>query len=121
MSCLKIVPFIKERRAELEAVAQADDHMVMYPTHTVNDGSDMVGYLSVFSIPTVNVWLHTKRVRALDSVRLLAQMNGALGMNGVREYIMPCLKTSPFYPNMERLGFRPIGDVTWFYKDLTKE
>lgn len=121
MSCLKISPFLKERRAELEAVAAADGHSVMYPTHTVNDGAEMVGYVSAFSIPAVGVWLHTKRVKTIDSFRLLGQMECAFRMQGIKEYIMPCMAESPFHPNMPRLGFRPIGEVTWFHKDLTKD
>lgn len=121
MSCLKIFPFLKEHRAELEAVAATDNHLVMYPTHSVNDGTEMVGYVSAFSIPSVSVWLHTKRVKAIDSVRLLNQLEGGFRMNGLKEYIMPCMPTSPFHSNMERLGFRSVGEVTWFYKDLTKD
>lgn len=121
MSCLKIIPFLKERRAELEAVAASDAHLALYPTHTVNDGAEMVGYVSAFSLPIVSVWLHTKRVKAIDSVRLLNGMEAGFRMNGLKEYIMPCMSTSPFHPNMNRLGFQPIGEVTWFHKDLTKD
>lgn len=121
MSCLKLFPFDKERMAELRAAALGDAHLVLFPTHAVMDAGEMVGYASVCATPTVNVWLHSKKVNALNSVKLLGHLEAALRMQGLREYIMPCSKESPFFPNMVRLGFVPLGENVSFHKDLTKD
>lgn len=118
---MKLFPFKPHRRSELDQVAADDDHFVLYPTHTIDDGDLIVGYASVCATPIVNVWLHSKKVKALNSFRLLSTLEGALRMQGLKEYIMPCSRISPFFPNMERLGYSVLGENVWFHKDLNKD
>lgn len=121
MSCLKLFPFTPDRRAELNERAAADNHIVLYPTHMVLDGPEIVGYGSVFATPIVGAWMDSKKVNALGSMKMLGALESALRFNGLKEYIMPCSRQSPYFLHMERMGYSPIGENVWFYKNLTKE
>lgn len=102
----------------LVSLAASDNHCVLYPTHVIRKDGQVAGYVSVCATPIVNVWLHTQKVEALDSVRLLGKLDDYMRMIGQDSYIMPCAKTSPFYPNMERLGFTVLGENVWHLKNL---
>ena len=119
MSRLKAYPITKEDVAPLMAAAKDDNHSVLFPTHVIKSGGDIVGYISICNTPIVNVWVDSKKVGAMDTMRMLDVIDGSLRMRGTPEYIMPCAKSSPFFPNMERLGFSPIGENVWFHKNLT--
>jgi hypothetical protein len=118
MSRLKTYPISKEMLAPLVEAAKGDNHEVLFPTHVVKNGNEIVGYLSVCSTPIVNIWLDSKSVAAADSMRLMDLIDGHLRMSGVKEYIMPCAKSSPFFNNMERMGYGVLGENVWFHKNL---
>ena len=113
-------PITAEDLEPLKRAAAEDDHAVVYPTHMIERDGEIVGYVSVCATPIVNVWLDSKKVQALDSVRLLTRLEQRLEAEGLRQYIMPCAKDSPFFKRMVRLGFRAVAENVWFLKQLTK-
>jgi hypothetical protein len=105
-----------EQVKDLLLAAAADDHIVIAPSHVARLGDDLVGYASIGSIPVVNVWLDSQRVKAIDSLRLLRAAEQASRDMGIRQWLMPCAHTSPFYPHMERLGFKRLGFASLNWK-----
>lgn len=103
---------------ELRAAAAGDSHCVMWPTHVLQKDGETVGYVSVCSMPVVNVWVHSQKTSALENVRTLKAVEAALRANGITEYVMPCADDSPFFEKMQRLGFSKIGQTTLFVKRL---
>lgn len=110
--------FTVDRMPSLVAAAAADDHCVLYPTEVFEKNGEIVGYVSVFGMPIVNVWLDSKKVTARDSLYLLGRMNQGIKAKGIGSYVMPCAEISPFYPKMDKLGFSKLGSTTLFYKEF---
>jgi len=112
----EIVPITApEQVQELVQAAAADHHIVIAPSHLAMKEGEVVGYASIGSIPLFNVWLDSRKVQALDSLRLLKNAEAMARQMGVRQYLMPCAHTSPFHPHMERLGFTRLGfsELNW--------
>jgi hypothetical protein len=110
-----------EEVARLIELAAADKHSVLYPTHLITKDDGIHGYISVCNTPIVNVWLDSKKLVARDSIQLLNVLENVMRMTGRDNYIMPCSKDSPFYPNMARLCYSAIGETVLFHKNLNKE
>lgn len=121
MAAAQLLPLDPALLPALRAAARADEHALLFPTHVVSKGGDLVGYASLDATPIVNVWLDSKRVVALDSVRLLVAAEQRLHERGIRTYVMPCARTSPFFPHMGRLGFKLLGENVWFVKTLPEK
>lgn len=115
-----IQPLHPEDIPVLQAAAAADRHGVLYPSDGVWKDGQLVGYASICTTPIVHVWLDSRRVTAIDSVRLLAQLDARLRAQGMSSYLMPCAKTSPFSPCMRRLGFVRLGETVLFDKNLNQ-
>lgn len=105
-------------RRELLRAAATDDHVVIAPSHIARQAGQIVGYASLGSIAVVNVWLDSRRVTAFDSLRLLRASEEEARRLGLKQYLMPCAHTSPFYPHMERLGFKRLGFTSLNWKGL---
>jgi len=101
---------------DLLLAAASDNHVVIGASHVIRKDGELVGYASIGSVPMVNVWLDSKRVKALDSLRLLRAGEVLARDLGVRQYLMPCAHTSPFFPHMERLGFKRLGFTSLNWK-----
>jgi hypothetical protein len=93
----------------LVANAKTDDHVVLFPTHAVWKGGEIVGYGSINATPIVNVWLHSEKIGPRDSVQLLGVAEALATTQGLKQIIMPCAENSPFYPMMDKLGFHRLG------------
>lgn len=102
----------------LREAAKVDDHRVLLATHLVEKDGKIVGYGSINGAPIVNLWLDSKSVSAIDSVRLLRRLTDGLGFTGARHVLMPCAEKSPFTPFMENLGFERLGPTTLYLKGL---
>lgn len=89
---------------ELVKKAAEDNHAgVYYPTHvSVKDGK-IVGYLSIGAVPMVLCWQSTKEVKAMDSVRLVAFMEGVLTQ--FQSFAVPCDPESPYNKLLPKLGY----------------
>ena len=106
--------------ATLRQLATSDGHGVFRPTHLFRDGpeNEIVGYLSHSPLPFVAaLWTHSQRVNALRSARALAQLAAVARFNGAPAQLMRCDATSPYFPEMTRLGFRALGPTHLFELD----
>lgn len=90
-------------------LAREDEHTVLFPTHLVTKHGEIVGYGSINAMPMVNVWLHSRKVKARDSLHLLNIAENIAANTGLKSFVMPCSQHSPFHPHMEKLGFNRLG------------
>jgi len=104
----------------LTEAARSDGHRVLYPTDIIKQGDEVVGYISVCATPIVTVWAHSKKIKAIQSVRLLQNLEDRMRAQGMNHYIMPCEKTSPYFPYMQKLGFVPFSENVWHFRNLRK-
>ncbi len=86
-------------------LAKQDGHGIVCPTHCVLKNEQIVGYVSVGAVPTVLLWLDTKRVYARDSRAVLNFVINAAADRGAAYVNVPCNEDSPFRLYMDRLGF----------------
>lgn len=109
-SALRVRPIGSQSEFDqLVVSAKADDHVVLFPTHAVWKNGEIVGYGSINATPMVNVWLDSKRIGPRDSVQLLGVAEALAATQGLKQIIMPCAENSPFFPMMEKLGFKRLG------------
>lgn len=108
----------REELDRLVEAAKADAHRVVLATHVVEKDGEIVGYGSINAAPTINLWLDSKKVKPLDSIRLLHRLTDGLSFTGARHVLMPCADNSPFAPIMPQLGFEPLGHTTLYLKGL---
>jgi len=98
--------------------ATKDGHDVRFATHLVEKAGEIVGYLSLCATPVVGIWLDTEKTKAIDSIHVQQLYETILRHIGVREYLTACTEESPFYPQMERLGYEELGKTVHFRKVL---
>ena len=101
----------------LAKMAEADNHAVVCPTHVVERGEQMLGYLSVGVIPTVIVWLDTHHANIRDSFAVMNFYENAISDRGGTNVIIPCNDKSPFRPYIEQVGYLNL-QVGMFLKPL---
>ena len=109
----KSIPRVRPARLEdlpaLQQAAAEDDHCVIAPTHLILKDSEIVGYMSICATPVVNAWVSTKKVKARDSITLLSVAESLAESKGEKRVILTCAQGSPFYPLMERFGYKRLG------------
>ena len=96
--------------------AKGDGHGLVYPNHVVSKEGVAIGAIS--TIPTFLVWLDTKQARVRDSLEVEKFLENYVSANGGNAMCMPCMKSSPFHPLMEKVGFVNLGDYSLFVKGL---
>ena len=102
-----------EQLAALQAAAASDNHAVVHPTHVITRNGEVVGYASILApVALVNVWLHSQKVHARDSLHLLKVGETLAAETGASAVLFPCSVDSPFIGHMERLGFERLGAST---------
>jgi len=104
--------------AELQAAAEKDKHVVLFPTHVVRKAGEIVGYGSICAAPVMFVWLDTQRVKSRESMMLLAVAENLARAKGVATLLMPCAESSPFSPLMTSMGYNEIGKTVMYAKKL---
>lgn len=109
---------LPERLEQLQRAAAADQHPVIAPTHVMMKGAEIIGYLSLNGLPTVQAWFDSGHKHAADSLKLIEHGETILREQGVRSYAICCAETSPFNPHMNRLGFKLLGTTQVWVKEL---
>ncbi len=72
----------------------------------------------MIKMPLFHFWLHTEKNDARDSFNLvMSGFNIARGL-GLDSCLIPCEKTSPFYPMVLHLRAKELPETTLFYKEL---
>ena len=102
----------------LHAAAAADEHMVLSPTHLMVKGDEIIGYLSIGGLPTVQAWFNSQHKHAADSVKMIEHAETIMREQGARVYAVACAPQSPFSIHMERLGFTKLGETVLWRKEL---
>jgi len=85
--------------------AHADNHLVISPTHIVDKRGEIVGYISFNSVPMVQGWFDTQRMKARDSARAIHGLEGMARENGFKWLTVLIPTDSPFTPLMSRFGY----------------
>lgn len=109
---------LPERVARLSEAARQDNHMVVAPTHIVDLGGEMIGYLSINGLPTVRAWFDSRHKNVLRSKRMIEDGELIVREQGHPAYIIGVSPQSPFLPHMAGLGFERLGDQVVFIKKL---
>lgn len=115
----QVRPIADVRELEaLAAAAKADDHDVLFPTHIARKDGEIVGYASIGALALVNVWAHSQRLRARESLTLLNLVENVAHALGQRTVCMPCAEQSPFRPLLPGLGYKNLGSASFHVKGI---
>lgn len=107
----------QEKCNEVIKAQQADDHFMPTPTHVVEDSEGgILGSLSF--IPTVIVWMDTKKNNAPSCKRMEEQVLSSFAMAGHEWIMIPCKKDSPLHDWLERIGYSKVEGFNLFLKKI---
>jgi hypothetical protein len=111
-----IAAFTEAGFAEVKQAAFDDGHASYGVTHVIEKNNEIIGHLSVGGIPTVLVWMHTKKANAFDTHRAMQFFQDELRLRHAKGLIVPCPVGTPLYAYMEKAGYeKPCpSDVTMF-------
>ena len=94
----------------LQLAAAADNHPLLYPSHIAEKDGQIIGYGGIVpNVAMVNVWIDSRKAQARDSVYCLNVVENLAFATGAKRIVMPCSEQSPFFPYMERFGYRRLG------------
>lgn len=111
-------PVCPEDLAQLQPLAQADGHALLFPTHILKRGAEILGYLSIFGTPMVHIWVDSKRGTARDSAQGLQMLDAIAKDRRQPAYMIPVPKGSPYLQVMEHFGFTQLsGEYIWFVRN----
>lgn len=117
MDFLRMRPVRSQADLELlQRLAEADGHGLVAPTWMVDKGPQTIGYIG--STPSVLLWLDSQRAKMRDSLEVMNFYENQLAANGAQIISVPCMKESPLYPFMEKVGYRKVMDCGLFMKNL---
>ena len=105
----------EEYEAAVEA-AKADNNHLIAPSHLVLKDNIIHGTLSF--VPSVLVWMDSKKNRVRDSIQMKEFVEGHLAANGQRLMLMPCTKESPYHALLTKDGFINLGSFDFFLKGI---
>ncbi len=118
MSLLLVNPILTVEMLERVRAAAALDprgHDPRFATDYVTRDGEIVGAMSICSVPVSNVWIHSAKCRAADSLMLI---NIARSLShratGGKPVLTLCAPTSPLLPFMPRFGFNKLGETIVF-------
>jgi hypothetical protein len=89
-------------------LAAADDHAALIPTHVVERSGQVIGCVHLGILPTVSLWLDSKRAKRSDSVAVMNFIHNAVRDRGGLQVAQPCEDSSPFRSLVERAGYKEI-------------
>lgn len=114
-AALHDIPLIHEAAAR-------DKHGVAAPTHVVIKNDEIVGYLSMCVVPTVLLWLDSKKCAASNTVAVQHYIDEYMQQHKQLGYLVPIPDDSPARPFMSRLGFKLASpNTSIFFKSLSNE
>jgi len=106
----------EEDLKELQELASEDDHSVILPSHIVQKGSQIIGSLSLATVPMFLVYMSLKHSTAFDSFCANVFMQKAAKEHGDKVICVPCHVKSPLRPYMEKVGYTPFGTHDLMFK-----
>lgn len=104
---------------DLFEAARSENHGVFCPSHPLRIDGEAVGYLSIGSpgYPVVFAWL-AQCIPPRESFSIINRAENHVALAGATGICWPVPKTSPFYPLMEKMGYKNGGEYDFFYKPL---
>jgi hypothetical protein len=94
----------------LTDAATADGHRVYYPSFVFEKNKEIVGYCSI-AVPMVLSWQDSKKMTAMDSIKELGFIEGALAQTPF--IAIPCDPESPYMKFLPKQGyenyFKPVN------------
>lgn len=99
---------------ELQKNAAADNHGVLQSTHVIKKNGEIVGFLSIGAIPTVHMWMDSKKTGVKDSIVMEKFFMNECKKNGAKFVVVPVPSHSPYAPLMEKAGYHKLSyDQMW--------
>ena len=116
---IRLIPIVNKEMLDLvHQAAREDEDGVLDPTHAVVKNGEIVGAVSV-NVNCGSWWMHKTKTRKYDTLSTLQCLDTLMLDRGINKYYMPCLDSSPYYPLMERGGFRKlVGNWGIFCKEV---
>lgn len=115
---IEIVPAEKWMMQELERNATADNHFVLQATHVVKKHGEIVGYLSINAVPSIHLWMDTKKTDVKDSLVMERFFLNEAEKGGAKFVFVPCQSTSPYINVMERRDYKQVSYDKMFVKGV---
>lgn len=123
-----LVPITSQAQLErLRLEAAWDGHAnMLQPTHLMTrereGGSEIVGCTSLGAVVLANSWLHTSKLRPLETVRMFSLVENVARAVGYKAICVPVPAESGMYQHMvARFGYQFLGTTGLFAKVLRKE
>lgn len=114
---------VREREPEvLAALAKADQHALIAPTHVFVKNGELIGYASLGVVPMILPWFDTRKCKAADSLYFINQLENlaanAMPNNGQDLICVPFVPASPFTPYIGKLGYIDTGAAQLTFKKV---
>lgn len=118
MSLLLVNPILNvEMLARVREAAALDPqgHDPRFATDVATKDGEIVGAIACCSLPLTNVWSHSVKNKAVDTMMLINIARSLTHrMGGGRNGLTMCAPSSPLLPYMERFGFKRLGEFILF-------
>lgn len=123
MSVLQTMPLLRPVRTKadwerLTAEAAEDNHQVFFPSHLIEKGGEVAGYMGLCSMPLLRFWLHSERMKARDTVTVLNLAENMMRANGIEVAAGLISKESPAFPLVRKFGWSVVGESMVCMKNL---
>lgn len=103
----------------LHKALTSDSHLPFYPSHVVEKEGEIIGALSILSVPMLYVWMHSKVAHARDSYFALQVAENLARNAGATSVVLPCKSDSPFYKYLTSLGFSSlVKEISLYEKSI---
>ena len=102
MTTIKIRPFQPSDQDALVTAAAKDNHAVYFPSFVLEKNGEIVGYFSM-AVPVVLSWQDSTKMSALDSVKEIGFIEGALAQYPF--ICIPCDPNSPYMAFLPKQGY----------------
>jgi hypothetical protein len=117
------LPTLRRLRTEeelraLQAAAATDAHAPFAPSHLVHKNGEIVGYGSLGVVPLLTVWLHSAKVRPIETIGLMKSMEAVFNDRGAPCVVAAVDPKSPFAQAMPKLGWQAVGTFTLYLKTV---
>ena len=103
-----------ETLRKVTEAAHADGDVILWPAHYAIKDGEIVGAFAL-ETPTANWWLHTGKTKIRDSLQMFNTMDALYADRGRKAYIMPTVKTTPYWNILERAGFTKLPEEVHFF------
>ena len=110
-----MMPLDERLRLDMEEAIRSDEgHHAPLATHAFTRGGEVIGAVALLA-PTLTFWAHRLKCSPRESFECIKLCTHAADqLNGV--HLCTCSADSPFFPLMERIGYRRLGNIDVFQR-----